>query len=265
MIHIFTPRRSAGARAIVDGLREAGLPARKIGTASRLVQPGDVVVGWGSAVLGNAARDVLVLNPDGPMPKYGELTTLAEAGVPAVEVSRTRREGWLPRRNNHQGGTDLLHPGRADYYVKKVDTIREYRIHIFTLPGQEPVSIRAGMKVHREGFTAPHPWIRSYDGGWRLSYGEWWRETLLQRTRDTAKRAVKALGLDFGAVDIGTTPDGRDVVFEVNRAPGLEGGTIDAYVQKIAAVWRGREGVRVNARENNRRQEYFDANGRRRR
>lgn len=38
----------------------------------------------------------------------------------------------------------------------------------------------------------------------------------------TAIRAVQRLGLDFGAVDLATTKDGRVVVFEANTAPGIQ-------------------------------------------
>lgn len=137
---------------------------------------------------------------------------------------------WLPRLNSHVGGNDLLRtPQTPDFWVKKEAIVREFRVHSFL--GR---SIRAGVKVPREGFTNPHQWIRSWDGGWRISYDG---ATIRQAHRDIAHAALGALGLDFGAVDIGERQDGSLIVFEVNRAPGLEGGTVSAYEEAIRA-WK---------------------------
>jgi hypothetical protein len=132
---------------------------------------------------------------------------------------------WFGRLNNHVGGEDILNPPASpDYWAKKDEFATEYRVHSFL--GK---SIRAGKKVIRDGVPT-HPWVRSWNGGWKISYDG---TTVKQRHRDLAHQAVKALGLDFGAVDIGERADGSLVVLEVNRAPGLEGGTIDAYAKHI--------------------------------
>ena len=152
---------------------------------------------------------------------YRVMQTPAPQAPPAAPLGE-----WLGRLKNHVGGNDLLIPTTTpEYFVKKEDFTREYRIHSFL--GR---SLRAGAKQHREGITNPHPWIRSWDGGWRIVYDG---VTVKQRHRDIAHKAVKALGLDFGAVDIGERGDGTLVVLEVNRAPGLEGGTVDAYARAI--------------------------------
>jgi glutathione synthase/RimK-type ligase-like ATP-grasp enzyme len=44
---------------------------------------------------------------------------------------------------------------------------------------------------------------------------------------------VSALGLDFGAVDVALRKDGVPVVWEVNKAPGLEGGSLKKYAEKL--------------------------------
>lgn len=142
-------------------------------------------------------------------------------------------ETWLPRRNNHVGGADLLGDALAnpDYYSRKEDLVEEYRLHMFA--GK---SIRAGKKVQRptrpDGRTAPHAWIRSFDAGWIIQYNDF---ESTKAMRDVAAAAVHALGLDFGAVDLGKKRDGTFIVLEVNRAPGIEGGSITAYANKIIA------------------------------
>ena len=132
---------------------------------------------------------------------------------------------WLPRLNNHVGGNDLLNrPARADFFAKKIELVREFRIHSFL--GR---SIRAGQKVEREGMTV-HPWIRSFDAGWKILYDG---VTARQNHRELAHNACRALNLEFGAVDIGEKADGSLVVLECNRAPGLADGTVQRYAGAI--------------------------------
>lgn len=144
---------------------------------------------------------------------------------------------WIPRMNNHVGGNDLLSPpALPNYFSKKLNLIEEYRIHSF-----DGRSIRAGRKQLREGYSltggqpgtptlAASPWIRSFDGGWRINYDGFESTRPL---RELAASAVSTLGLTFGAVDIGRTVDGTFVVLEVNRAPGLEGGSVESYAAAV--------------------------------
>ena len=57
--------------------------------------------------------------------------------------------------------------------------------------------------------------------------------------RDTiAVNAVKALGLDFGAVDIiYNEKENQYYVLEVNTAPGLEGTTLIKYAERFSKLW----------------------------
>lgn len=148
-----------------------------------------------------------------------------------VAVQRDAGE-WIGRDLNHVGGSDLLTPvANPGYWVRRENLVREFRVHSFR--GR---SLRAGIKAPRTDFAwtrrnaQPHPWVRAWDGGWRISYDG---VSSTQAHRDIAHRAVVALGLDFGAVDIGERADGSLIVLEVNRAPGLEGGTVDAYARAI--------------------------------
>jgi hypothetical protein len=152
-------------------------------------------------------------------------------GQPAVLA-----ETWLARRSNHVGGDDLLAEiAQGDFYSQKEDITEEYRLHMF-----DKKSLRAGKKVQRPARpdgSAPHPWIRSFDAGWIIQY-DGFRSTREQRT--LAAAALRALNLDFAAVDIGKKRDGSLIVLEVNRAPGVEGNTINAYARKIISWAAGR-------------------------
>jgi len=192
-----------------------------------------------SGAFSNFPRPINLRNPvaaEAVRNMLTSFTALQDAmGRPApVAVPVVQRE-WLPRMNNHVGGNDLLAAQNAaltpDFWVAKEDIIEEYRIHSFRQSDGERVSIRAGVKAPREGFGNLHPWIRSWDAGWRIRYDG---VTARQAQRDLAHRAVEALGLDFGAVDIGKKRDNTLIVLEVNRAPGLREGTIDVYARAIS-------------------------------
>ena len=147
---------------------------------------------------------------------------------------------WLGRTFNHVGGNDLLRPTtHPDFYSRKESIVNEFRVHSFF--GR---SIRAGKKIKRGPDSKtpfhgePHAWIRSFDAGWQISYAD--DVGIKQKHRDIAHAAVKALGLSFGAVDIGELADGTLIVLEVNRAPGVEDGTTNAYGRAIRR-WIGGE------------------------
>lgn len=73
----------------------------------------------------------------------------------------------------------------------------------------------------------PNMLLRSNRMGWKFSI-------VTKYNKDMAKvaiDAVKALGLDFGAVDTCITEAGTTHVFEVNTGPGLEATSFDKYVE----------------------------------
>lgn len=132
---------------------------------------------------------------------------------------------WLPRLFVHAGGADLLRPPPvADYWVKKETFVAEVCIHSFN--GQ---TIRTGVKTPRLGALF-HPWIRSSGGGWIVDYEA--PERMIAQ-RGMAHAAVRALGLDFGAVNLGKTAAGKWLVLKVNRAPILDTDSVTTYTNAI--------------------------------
>ena len=272
MIWIFCGRNSDGANVLAEAVQGQRL-RRFDGTTfyyregrPAAIGRGDVIVCWGVSL--PARPDTKIVNGCPMVNKLDAALKLKEAEVPTVEVSRTRptvtpvpdhihvaaanytriqlRElmrgiqifldspepalrTWLPRKLNHIGGHDLLRPPtRPDYWTQKENLVREYRVHMF-----KGNSIRAGVKIPVVDDRPVHEWIRSLEAGWRINYDGFTSSTEM---RQLAVRAVKTLGLQFGAVDIGEKADGSLLVLEVNRAPGLEGGTVDAYARAIRRV-----------------------------
>jgi hypothetical protein len=127
-------------------------------------------------------------------------------------------------------------------YVKAIKKRREYRVHVGkTTSGTAIIDIarkvrRAGVPdggVNGEG--RPFIWNHGNDFIFQRS-GVDLQEPCVQRVLSVARRAVIALDLDFGAVDViveagGRIEDSRAYVLEVNTAPGMEGTTLERYIQ----------------------------------
>lgn len=104
----------------------------------------------------------------------------------------------------------------ATHFMEYIDAPREYRVHIFN--GK---SIRISEKSFGEsGQTAQGLYIT------RKPQHE------VKHVRKAAKQAVKAVGLDFGAVDI-LANDTDCWVTEVNSSPGLGGSLPRLYAEKF--------------------------------
>lgn len=171
----------------------------------------------------------------------------SESGVPCPEFTtdRASAEAWLQDgdhivvrrllRASAGRGVLLVGPKGSDItkhhelpdaplfvkYVKKQD---EYRIHVVRGTIIDAQQKKRKLEVPDEEVN----WqIRNHDRGWVFARdGVNPPECVLRAARD----AVAALGLDFGAVDIGyNAKQGAACVYEVNTAPGLEGSTVDAY------------------------------------
>lgn len=75
--------------------------------------------------------------------------------------------------------------------------------------------------------------VRSNHRGWKFSSVR--LNTLSEALKTAAIRAVKAIGLDFGAVDCCVDNAGHPYIIEVNSAPGLQGTTLEKYIETFQA------------------------------
>lgn len=100
----------------------------------------------------------------------------------------------------------------ATHFMEYVEAPREYRVHVF-----QGKSIRISEKSYtdpankRAGYTTAKP------------------RHEVAHVRAAAKKALEAVGLDFGAVDV-LADDINCWVLEVNSAPGLGGSMPQLYV-----------------------------------
>lgn len=220
MIYVYRRPQSDSANTLSESLEACRIRS----LAGKTFTQNDRIVCWGEHIEGRVAAKIL--NGKAPLrSKFTDARLLKEAGVPTIDArtSPGTTGEWLARTSDHERGSDLLNPRtRADYYVKKEKIVKEFRVHSFN-----GLSIRAGEKVKAR--PDAHPWIRSWDAGWDVRYNG-----VTPAHRAIAAKAIKALELDFGAVDIGQKENGDLFVLEVNRAPAMdEGNTAKIYAQYI--------------------------------
>lgn len=139
-----------------------------------------------------------------------------------TERANTRDNGPLAS----DGPTDCRRTGvvRAPFYTKYLKKADEYRIHVFDGEVIDVQQKRKRQEVPNEDVDYQ---IRNLDGGWVYCRTD---VECPDSCLSLAIGAVAALGLDFGAADIGYNRHKDSCfVFEVNTAPGLEGSTLDSY------------------------------------
>lgn len=114
---------------------------------------------------------------------------------------------------------------KAPLYTKYVKKDQEYRIHVFN--GQIIFEQRKARK--KDVADEDVNWqIRNHANGFIFAHKDL---EVPVNVKEEAVKAVVALNLDFGAVDIMTDKRGEAYVLEVNTACGLEGETLTRYVE----------------------------------
>ncbi len=175
------------------------------------------------AIAANKLETFKALSGHSPIPEFTESL---------VEASRWLAEGCTVVERHtltgHSGqGIRMVSEGelqQAPLYVKYIKKAAEYRVHVAF--GEV---IHVQQKVVRKG-EQPKDWkVRNLENGFIFqSEGV----ELAEAGKEAAITAVKALGLDFGAVDLIWNGVHKSFyVLEINTAPGLGNqSTLNAYV-----------------------------------
>lgn len=120
----------------------------------------------------------------------------------------------------------------APLYTKFIPQQNEYRVHVFN--GNV---IDLQIKRPRDGVQKVNERVRTTSGGWGLYRSN---VNCPQECQNAAIRAVKALGLDFGAVDVVWQQGGKGAfVLEVNTAPELTEVCTEKYGDYIIKLAKG--------------------------
>ena len=157
-----------------------------------------------------------------PAPKYYGYLLPLDVKFPVVGRPDSHMKGkgfWLCKNwyDVHKARKGTKKKAPATHFMEFVDAPREYRVHVF-----RDKSIRISEKAH----TAFHVYTTV-----KPTHN-------VDHIRRAAKQAVKALGLDFGAVDVLADND-NCWVLEVNTAPGLGGSTPRVYAEAFKKWEKG--------------------------
>lgn len=219
-----------------------------------------IVINWGSQKVqvgrpGSLNRVSQILNhPSNIINASNKLRTLQlleQANVPTLEYTTSSDVAaeWhaetpvfartLLSANSGRGiavATDTQElVDNAPLYTKFFPKVAEYRVHVFR--DQTVCVQQKRLKASENRTGAPHEYIWNHDIGQRTfaRFNVDYPTPNAQRVlSQTAINAVKALSLDFGAVDLGYIDDDNLAVFEVNTAFGLEGTTLTDWTNTFS-------------------------------
>lgn len=195
--------------------------------------PSKVVLNWGSSDLPREVRMCQVLNGENAVRlavnKRHSFALFAKHNVPTVRTTENKEwaKAWMALghkivcRTKLEGkdGEGIILASKpeelvdAKLYAKLEEHAHEYRVTVFR---DEVVSVQE--KVRIPGLPAYNDAIRTSSGGYGFKVIN---GTPSPQAADACVAAVKALGLDFGGVDILWDHRVGTCVLEVNTAPHL--------------------------------------------
>lgn len=163
--------------------------------------------------------------------------------IPEFSIDRSVAEGWVADGatvvcrtllNGHSGRGIVLADNAAalvaaPLYVKYKKKRKEFRVHVFK---DEVIDVAEKRRVRAERRPDKFDgYIRNHANGWVFCRNDMVRPADLE---SLALAACRALGLDFGAVDIiWNERENKCYLLEVNTAPGLTGTTLVNYTNAI--------------------------------
>lgn len=231
--------------------------------------PSTTVINWGSSSMHFDNNNVV--NKSSAVAKAANklsaFLTMQLSGVSTVEFTTEARKvaAWLNVGNkavvrhklsaNSGDGIEILRRGDevpyAPLYTKYLRKDREFRVHVFkgnVFDFQEKKK-KSGY-IHED--NANSSLIRSHLNGWIFC-----RSGVIcpEYIQQEAIKAIKSLGLDFGAVDI-IDAGGKAFVLEVNTAPGMEHTTLANYVNEFKSLTPTRNRVSLSSRSTPQRKRY---------
>ena len=205
-----------------------GLPIKAINkNQTNLIQDGDCVIRYG--VTKTIKKDIVEINPAGLLRrnKHYEKQAIADAGLPTT-LDLSLSERMLVRPLKHSKGKEfyvcdnekelenavVTQELGVNWYVQAfIEKKREFRVHI-----ANRLALVVQEKEPTRGTSNP---CWNHDAGFYFQPLRW--NDIPKGLCPLASKAVDALGLDFGAVDIIEDKDGNFIVLEVNTSPAMGG------------------------------------------
>ena len=172
----------------------------------------------------------------GTFDKFTELERMRVAGVTVIPFSRTGEELQFPilgRQLHHTKGKDIVpilgqkelgyaRQGSSAFFTQYVPLDTEYRVWAYR---------RRNIGTYQKVFKYPEQYRQfgcNNQNGFAFEHMDFQPPLL-----ELAGKALEALRLDFGAVDILKSTNGNLYVLEVNTAPGTEQGVLSRLARRI--------------------------------
>lgn len=191
---------------------------------------GKAIVSYGVRI---GKSSVPVLNAlAGMEDKYEQLQKLGKAGVPVpntyLEYNSNCRFPLLARKREHRAGRDIMPVFQAEEMPWRRAAGFQFFSEFIPIRSELRTWVYRGnhLGTYRKSMVRPAEFRRigwTYKNG--FSFDLVGSDSVPRGAVDIALAAVKALGLDFGAVDIIEGQDDGFRVLEVNTAPGVESPT----------------------------------------
>lgn len=212
----------------------------------------DVVINWGSQkwLDGLSRVNHILNNPSSIRNASNKLLSFErfkEYGVPTLDYSSSIEQAkeWIDEgqvvfqrttHTGHSGNNIVLAHNHDDLipapiYTKNFNKEREYRVHIFKDKRVAIQQKRLKNSENRE--QEPDEYVWNHAKGQRVFVRNSVEitDTMLEEVTDIGINAIKALDLDFGALDVGWNEEEGFKVFEINTGFGLVGSTINDWKQ----------------------------------
>lgn len=244
---------SKSAKALAEGL---GVKRIKHENSAFVGSDEKVVINWGCSTLPEEVKKCKIVNNPECVGVASNKLKFFEAcegyvNIPEFTTSKEKAMEWVDEKNiviartklsGHSGEGIIVVEGENDFkhlsgnlvklWVKYIPKKEEYRVHVVR---DEVIDVR------RKALKKDMPkefanWkVRNYSNGFIF------RKNDIDPPTQVLSEAVKAtqhIGLDFGAVDvIWNELYQKAYVLEINTAAGLEGSTVDAYVEAFLKLF----------------------------
>lgn len=236
---------SASAKALSQAL---GIKQVRLEGSTLKGNPNRVLINWGSSSMSEEAKKCTVINdPEAVGIASNKLKFFQKVeglcNIPPFTTDRDEAMSWLSdgltvvgraKLQGHSGDGIIIYEDQTDWvnnpntlplYVQYIRKKDEYRVHVV---GESVVDVRRKALKSDKKPSSSKVWkVRNLKNGFvYVKEGLDVPDQVYQQ----ALKAIKACGLDFGAVDIiWNNFQQKAYVLEINTAPGLEGSTIDNY------------------------------------
>lgn len=206
----------------------------------------DKILNWGSSAINREVGAIILNRPEAIKTASNKLQSFNAlqgcVDIPKFTTSLDEANKWLAKGvivvcrhklTGHSGdGIEIIKPKddkpipQAKLYVQYIPKAEEYRIHVMN---DEAFFIQRKARTKDVPDDKVNWQVRNHANGFIYAHKD---VNVADEARAMAVKAVKALGLDFGAVDlIYNEKKNKYFVLEINTAPGLFGTTLEKYVE----------------------------------